>query len=68
VADVEVLEAALGLRAPIPVGRNLDIAKTVEFASQASRVQANWYVKDGWFSLLVVTAMGHSSDPLLRVV
>src|SRR4051812_46377691 len=41
VADVEVLEAALGLRAPVPVGGNLDVAEAVEFASLPHGVETN---------------------------
>ena len=38
VADAEMLERALGLRAPELVGSNLDFAKAVSFSAEVSHV------------------------------
>ena len=40
VADVEVLEAALGLRPPVPVGRDLHLAQAVELLPHPSGIKA----------------------------
>jgi hypothetical protein len=50
--DVEMLQAALGLRAPIMVGRHLDIAQAVELPAHAAGVQTYWNMKNlGCFSI-----------------
>ena len=46
VADVEVLQAALGLRAPVPVRGHLHIAQAVELAPHPGGVQPNRNVED----------------------
>jgi hypothetical protein len=39
VTDVEVLQAALGLRAPVPAGEHLHIAEAVELPPRSGRIQ-----------------------------
>ncbi len=46
VADVEVLEAALGLRTPVPVGRHFDVAEAVELPARAGGIEADRHIED----------------------
>jgi len=45
VADVEVLEAALGLGAPVPIGRNLNVAEAVELPPHPGGIEADGQVE-----------------------
>src|SRR5208282_2543076 len=45
-ADVEVLETALGLRAPVPVGRHLNRAEAVKLLPHPGGIQADRQIKD----------------------
>jgi hypothetical protein len=45
-ADVEVLQASLGLRAPVPVRGHLDVAEAVEFPPRPGGVQPDRKVED----------------------
>jgi hypothetical protein len=53
-ADVEVLQAALSLRAPVPVGGHLDVAEAVEFPPHPGGVQSDGDVQDLRFVSVVV--------------
>src|SRR5262249_20194530 len=43
-ADREMLEGSLGLRAPIPVGWDVDLAHAVELAARACCLKSDRYV------------------------
>src|SRR5690242_11687876 len=43
IANREVAEAALRLRTPVPVGRDLDTAHRVGLVALTGGVDANWY-------------------------
>jgi hypothetical protein len=60
VADVEVLQAALGLRAPVPVGGYLNLAQAVELPPHPGGIQADRQIEDlGYF----VAGIRHDVQP-----
>src|SRR5947207_12573569 len=60
--DREVVERALGLRAPVSVGRHVDFAHAVEFLTLAGRVNADWNIL---YRRMVCLSMGHRRSLLL---
>jgi hypothetical protein len=45
-ADVEVLQAALSLRPPVPVRRHLNLAQAVELLPHPGGIQADRHIED----------------------
>jgi len=66
-ADIEVLQASLRLRPPVPVRRHLDVAEAIEFSPHPGGIQPDRKVEDlQWLLVCIVHEIHRSFARMMR--